>query len=443
MAHLSKGRMPMTRLSKGRMPMARKLNHFPEPAILTSVKCAVAKEHWRKTMDIRNINKIILNLLLLAALFLLLFTSLGSAQNIYPKKDLVFTQVVTGEGFDSSIAVTNRGTYTYEGWLLFTTGEDGAEWNPIVNGLLVTGGSVDVVIEPDQTKIFYVRGTSLKVGYAVFLSIDWSVDNHLEGNLTYFNSSSGEVVDAVGVPESKEFYVSSLPYSNFYDVGLSLANPDLYGSGPADIRIYLFYDSGEIATQCTLQMASNAHMSRFLSELPWENSLATLDPVTIGKVEIESSVAISGIAMTVTDGASSQAELSTLSLDAAPQLYTVTMDADNGDVYEGELSLWIEGFFVKGYMHITGVNGEYYDDAYSYQPYLVSGQLIGMDMDLSFYCSWWPTTQDTGVSLYIYLPQYFNGSNEMTGYWSADYAWDQGVDPLRGDITINNTMLGD
>ena len=94
-------------------------------------------------------------------------------------------------------------------------------------------------------------------------------------------------------------------------------------------------------------------------------------------------------------------------------------------------------------MHITGVNGEYYDDAYSYQPYLVSGQLIGMDMDLSFYCSWWPTTEDTGVSLYIYLPQYFNGSNEMTGYWSADYAWDQGVDPLRGDITINNTMLGE
>lgn len=384
----------------------------------------------------------ILSFLLTAALIPAL-TVTGYSQNIYPKKDLIFTQIVAGEGFDSSIAVTNRGTYIYEGSILFTTGIDGAEWNPIVNSIRVTNGSMDVEIQPDQTKVFYIKETGLKVGYAVFLSIDWSVDNHLEGNLTYFSYDGSGIKDAVGVPGSKEFYISSLPYSNFYDIGLSLANPDLYGSGAAGIRVLLFYESGEIANQCDFEMASNAHLSKFLSELPWEAPINTLDPVTIGKVEIESSVAISGIAMTITDGSGSEAEISTLPLNATPLTYSLTMEADNGDVYEGELSLWVEGFYVKGYMHITGVNGEYYDDAYTWQPYLVTGRLIDLDMDLAFYCDWWPTTEDTGVSLYLYFSQFFAGSDEMTGYWSADYAWNGGVAPLRGDITINNTMIGE
>ncbi|MFH1964884.1 MAG: hypothetical protein ABIJ42_05015 [Acidobacteriota bacterium] len=384
----------------------------------------------------------ILSFLLTAALIPAL-TVTGYSQNIYPKKDLIFTQIVAGDGFDSSIAVTNRGTYAYEGSILFTTGTDGAEWNPIVNSTRVTNGSMNVVISPDQTKIFYIKETGLKVGYAVFLSIDWSVDNHLEGNLTYFSYDVSGIQDAVGVPDSKEFYLSSLPYSNFYDVGLSLANPDLYSTGAADIRVLLFNEAGEIVTQCSFVMAPNAHLSRFLSELPWETPINTLDPITIGKVEIESSVAISGIAMTITDGAGGKSEISTLPLDAAPLTYTLTMEADNGDVYEGEMSLWVEGFYVKGYMHITGVNSEYYDDAYSWQPFLVTGRLIGLDMDLSFYCDWWPTTEDTGVSLYIYFSQFFAGSDEMNGYWSADYAWNEGVAPLRGDITINNTMIGE
>ena len=378
---------------------------------------------------------------LLTAVLIMSLTGTGYSQNIFPKKDLIFTQIVAGDGFDSSIAVTNRGTYTYEGSILFTTGADGAEWNPIVNSTRVTNGSMNVVISPDQTKIFYIKETGLKVGYAVFLSIDWSVDNHLEGNLTYFSYDGSGIQDAVGVSGSKEFYISSLPYSNFYDVGLSLANPDLYSTGAADIRVLLFNEAGEIVTQCSFVMASNAHLSRFLSELPWETPINTLDPITIGKVEIESSVAISGIAMTITDAAGGKSEISTLPLDATPLTYTLTMEADNGDVYEGEMSLWVEGFYVKGYMHITGVNGEYYDDAYSWQPFLVTGRLIGLDMDLSFYCDWWPTTEDTGVSLYIYFSQFFAGSDEMNGYWSADYAWNEGVAPLRGDITINNTMI--
>jgi len=391
----------------------------------------------------RNIRTANLVTLLLAAACITMLSVPVSAQNIYPKKDLIFTQVVAGPGFDSSIAVTNRGTYTYEGSIQFATGSDGSTWNPIVNSSRITDGSMAVTIEPDQTMVYYIKDTSLKVGYAVFLSIDWSVDNHLEGNLTYFSYDGSGTRDAVGVPESKEFFISSLPYSNFNDVGLSLANPDLYGSGPADIRILLFYESGEIATQCSLEMDSYAHLSLFLSELPWEDPLHTLGPLTIGKVEIESSVAISGIAMTLTEGADGTDEISTLPIDATPLTYTLTMEADNGDVYEGEMSLWIEGYFVKGYMHITGINGEYYDDAYSFQPFLVSGQLIGSDLDLSFYCYWWPTTEDTGVSLYIYVPGFFTGFREMDGFWSADYAWNEGVDPLRGDITITNTMIAE
>ena len=382
-----------------------------------------------------------------AAILIALLTLAVPGQNIYPKKDLVFTQVIAGDGFDSSIAVTNRGTYAYEGTILFATGENGDEWNPIVNSKRITDGSAEVIIQPDQTKVFYIKDNALKVGYAVFLSIDWSIDNHLEGNLTYFSYDGSGVQDAVGVPESKEFYISSLPYSNFYDVGLSLANPDLYGSGAADIRVLLFYESGEIATKCSIEMGSYAHFSKFLNELPWDNPVHTLDPVTIGKVEIESSVAISGIAMTITDSAGGKSEISTLPIDATPLTYAFTMDADNGDLYEGEISLWIEGYFVKGYMHITGVNSEYYDDAYSLPPYLVSGQLIDSVLDLSFYCYWWEwrNSENLGppVSLYIYVSQFFIGFREMTGYWSADYAWNEGIGPLRGDITITNTMIAE
>lgn len=401
-----------------------------------------------RTQQIEILKKSILSIILFSALPLGIFSP-GFSQNLYPKKDLVFSQVIAGPGFDSCITVTNRGTYNYEGTLLFTTDADGVEWNPIVKrdtdevASRTSDGKMEITLPPDQTRMIYIKESELTVGYAVFLSVDWSVDNHLEGNLTFFSYDGSGIQDAVGVPESREFYLASLPYNNFYDVGLSLVHPDVYELGTAQVRILLFNKAGEILTSCDLQLESFGQLALYLRELPWETPIQELDPLTIGKVEIESSVAISGIAFTITDGPAKRAEISTLPISPTPLTYSVNMEAENGDLYEGEISLWIEGYFVKGYLQFTGVNGEYFEYPYDYQPMLVSGELIDANLNLSFFCYWWPDASNGGVSLFINLPAFFPSTREMTGTWSADYVQEQNRNPLRGEIGLTNTMIAE
>jgi hypothetical protein len=50
-------------------------------------------------------------------------------------------------------------------------------------------------------------------------------------------------------------------------------------------------------------------------------------------------------------------------------------------VLTGELTLWAEGYFVKGYLRITLVNGEEIAEL----PMFVSGELIDGILELSFY----------------------------------------------------------
>ena len=54
-------------------------------------------------------------------------------------------------------------------------------------------------------------------------------------------------------------------------------------------------------------------------------------------------------------------------------------------MYTGDLTLWIEGYFVTGYLVMNSINGvplEYQGIA------LVNGQLVGWELDLSFFH--WP-----------------------------------------------------
>ena len=186
-------------------------------------------------------------------------------QSLFPKKDLIFTQVIASNTFSSIIAVTNRGALPYNGTLFFVKGEGGDTWNPVVNNVLVTGGQVDVLIQAGATKVFVVNDPVFSVGYAIFLSDDWSLDNHIEGNLTYFSVTGATLIDAVGVPESQEFLVTSIPFDSFADVGISLAHPDINQTGMnATIKFRLFDEDGDQEGYCQIQIPPGGHYSRCL-----------------------------------------------------------------------------------------------------------------------------------------------------------------------------------
>ena len=112
---------------------------------------------------------------------MLAFTITGFSQTfpktesspLFPKKDLLFTQVFSGPSggnlYTASIAVTNRGARTYYGGLVLFTGfAVPSSWNPVVNGVPVTGDMVDIEIPPDETRVFYITDSVFTVGYAVF-----------------------------------------------------------------------------------------------------------------------------------------------------------------------------------------------------------------------------------------------------------------------------------
>ena len=402
-------------------------------------------------MSLNNPRKILpVTFILIVLLLSMAVSSLG--QSLFDKKDTIFTQVFAGPAgsnvYMSSISATNRGTLPYNGTLYFVTGLN-TQWNPVVNGAQVTGGSVDVVILPDATRVFAVTSNNFTVGYALLVSDDWSLDNYIEGNLSYFSFNGSTLMDAVGVPESKEFMISSLPFDMYSDVGLSLVNPS---NGPAEVSVILFGPGGNFAANCTFTLQSGEHYAKYLAELPWFSDPVGFGPV--GKVEITSDVPIAGIAMLITPGSAAGAQISTLPLGGTPLTYEVTFtrttDAVPG-VYTGDLTLWIEGFFVKGYLNITSVNGTPVGDPMTDMPILVNGQLDGTELDLAFFtgpANTWPTNSDSyGAIVYMYVMGFspsdnVNGDDELNDFavWTAYHAWgDEAV--VGGTLVIDNTIF--
>lgn len=371
-------------------------------------------------------------------LFLIIsLTGSSSAQHLYPKKELIFTQVIAMPGFYSVIAVTNRGTDTYEAAMFLSTGVESTAWNPVVNGEQVVNGTVLVNIEPDETMVFQITDTAFKVGFAFFSSFDYWIDNHVEGNLTYYSFNGNITLDSVGVPGSSEFLNVSLPFSKFNDVGLSLGN---ISGDHATVEVTLFDHTGIPVSECQFTVLSGGHFSAYLKELPWTTPVGSFGPV--GKADIITDVSLSGIAMTVTPDGDGGAQISTLPLDGTPLLYTLGLTS-GADTYMGKLTLWIEGFFVKGYMTLTQVNGEFVEqNPTGSVPFMVSGRLKDDSLDLAFVTDSWPTAgQGHGVSLYLHFWSFDVSSDEINGDWSADHILDPGVGTITGDAIINNMKI--
>ena len=310
----------------------------------------------------------------------LAFTAVASAQNFYPKKDAAFGQVVVGGGYETTINLTNRGTRSYFGTLVLfrTVNYESVVWNPAVNGVAVGNGVYGVEIQPQATVTLRLTGSQLETGAAILLSEDLSPDNFedlslknlIETNLTYLVLRNGQVSDSVGIAPSKEFYRASIPFEKFTETALALANGDLSGEKRARVELSLFSGDGDpLGPKKIITLGPLSHLAKYLHEHFPGQTLAG------GKVEIASDFPIFGTALTFSGG-----QFSSLPLDPAPVTYSVRLEVD--ETYAtGELALWTEGSFIRGYMVISAVNDVAFEDP---EFSLVNGELEDGYLRLAF-----------------------------------------------------------
>jgi len=372
-----------------------------------------------------------------ASLAALLFLSCSiplPGQSFYPQKDLVFTQVIASSDFESVLTLTNRGPEEYSGEFLLYTGADGSIWNPEVNGSRISGGYLPISIQPDATEIFRIGDDSstVAVGYVVIFAGDMQADNNLEGNLTYFYQGASVLRDAVGVPPSKEFFRSSLPFNNFDDVGLSLANPPFGPATDAEIAVVLYDRDGKVVSSAPFVVPDGGHRSLYLKEFTWPDPIASMTGQP-GKVILRSSEALSGIAMTITPDGGGNAQISTLPLEGTPVLYTLNALELSTKSFGGDLALWLDGPFARGYLVVKHMNGYAVEGP---THWLVNGEYRNATLILTFRCGLEDLAAATDISLYLEFPGFSPSGLDTAGTWRGDMVESESV-PLRGTVNIH------
>ena len=296
------------------------------------------------------------------------FMAVAPAQYHYSKKDVVFAQVVLGGGFETVVSVVNRGRSEYAGTLhLFRL--DNSPWNPAVNGIAVKNGEYAIKIPSGTTVAFRLTGSQLESGGAILRADDLRLDNLIEANLTYRVLEDSQASDSVGIAPSVEFYRAAIPFENFSEVGLALVNGGSSGDVTANVDLILFSAAGEKLQTTPVTLAARSHRAQFLHEFFPHQALEG------GKVEIASDFLIFGTALTLSDGG-----FSSLPLEPAPTHYSVRLESQ-GHFANGDLVLWAEASFVRGYLAITALDDEAFDDL---EFSLVNGQLEGGRLRLAF-----------------------------------------------------------
>ncbi len=338
----------------------------------------------------------------------LAFTAVASAQNFFPKKDAAFGQVVVGGGYETVINLTNRGTHSYVGTLeLFrTANNESVPWNPTVNGIAVENGELGVEIQSQATVTLSLTGSQLEAGAAILQSDDLLLDNLIEANLTYLILEDGRVSDSVGIAPSKEFYRASIPFEKFSETALALVNGDLSEERTANVTLSLYSgDGSSLGPKKPLTLGPLSHTARFLHEhFPGQ----TLEG---GKVEIASDIPIFGTALTFSGG-----QFSSLPLDPAPVTYSVRLEDDEGYA-TGELALWADGSFIRGYMMISGLDGVAWEvPEFS----LVNGELEDGRLRLAFTIHHDPFL-DEEATMSMAHDQFSFESNLVSGEWIEQF----------------------
>ncbi len=345
------------------------------------------------------------------------FVTAVPAQNYFPKKDAAFGQVVVGGGYQTVINVTNRGTETYAGTLdLFrTVNNESMPWNPTINGVPVQDGEHEVEVRPAETVTLRLTGTQLESGAAILLSDNLLLDNLIEANLTYLILDGGQVSDSVGIAPSKEFYRAAIPFEEFSETALALVNGDMSGERRARVELNLLSSDGNpVGPTRVIGLGPLAHSARFLNELFPGQTLQR------GKVEIASDFPIFGTALTFSGG-----QFSSLPLDPAPVTYSVRLVT--GEHYAtGELAIWADGSFIRGYMMIFGRNGQDFEvPEFS----LVNGELEDDRFRLAFTILQDPF-DDEEVTMSMGHDQFSFESSAVSGDW---------IELFRDDTNLKGT----
>ena len=280
-----------------------------------------------------------------------------SLDNIFPFKDVVFPQVAAGGAYQSWITVTNRGTEIWNGDMKFRSGA-GVPWNPVVNGTPVTEGTLSISVNPGATMTYKVTlPGSTEAGYAMVTTHDVNLTNFLEGHLTYYVSDGDLVTDSVGVPPARQFLASSLPFEDFNSICLAFANTDLKERS-AHLKLRVLSDTNaQIGQTNNITLVNGEHTARYLWQLFPGISLGR------GRLEIESDVPISGIALTQAPGN----QLSSLPLESTTRTYSVELNSLDEIRH---MTLWTESLFVKGYLEFK----DYGDPEWT--RYALFGQIV-------------------------------------------------------------------
>ena len=300
-----------------------------------------------------------------------------SAQDLLPQKDLGFAQIAAGPTIETVITLTNRGAYEYQGVLHFSRDREGLEWNPVINGQPVQGGAYPLTIGVDEVVVLRVTSGTLQIGAGILVANDLIPDNFVEAALSYYIRSGGRIVDSVGVLAGQEFYLATIPFEDFSTVGLALANSSILASANSQIALNLLDGAGNFIDGTLFSLPPYGHDAQFL----FEHFPDVSRDLGTGKVEIVASSPVIGTALMLV-GPTDAPQLSTLPLAPAPTAYEFTITALDDTRFDGTMALWAEGFFVKGYLVVSSVNGVTLPD---WGLTLVAGQLIDGFLDLSFF----------------------------------------------------------
>lgn len=279
--------------------------------------------------------------------FLLIFAFLVSgtahSQILNPQKDLAFSQLAAGDGWETVLVVTNRGTSIYSGVMKLYRA-NGIAWNPRINGVAPSNGSLPVSLSAGETKSYKITlQGGVEAGFAVITANTMDQKSFIEGNLTYFVHASGTVIESVGMLPSTEFYRATLPSDDLATLALALVN---LNATPAVITLKAYNETNvQLGGTVTLpELATNQHMAEYV----WQR-IAGLSGVR-GRIEIQSNVPVMGAALTDINGL-----FSSLPLSAAPHSYEYSTTI-SGIPIGGQLGMWIEGAYIKGYLSVTMAN---------------------------------------------------------------------------------------
>jgi hypothetical protein len=351
------------------------------------------------------------------------FGQISTGSNL-PFKELIFPQVAAGGQYQTSITVTNRGTQAWSGTFNFYT-DQGTAWNPYVGGIQVSGGSLAVTVAAKATATFTVTVPgSTEAGYMIARTSDTSLSDFLEGNLTYYVIDNGAILDAVGIVPSNPILGAAIPVADFTTLVFAFANTSPEAEGTATITLTPYSATNTaIGKAAAITLTNGTHIAEYLTE-------AFPGISGSGRVEIQSNIPVSGVALTqqASPGAGVPGQLSSLPLDSTTRTYAVS--TSSSEVPIAKMTLWTNGLFVNGYVTMTN----------STTLYAVVGQ-IASDGTVHLHFDGMVDTEEGSYYIFVYITTSGTYTPTLSSFTGNYYA----VVPSEGGYyepgTFNATLV--